>query len=70
MTGKSSPVPSVEVLRELARAQGVEPGDDDLAFAAGFLATILPALREIEASVPPGTPSGGLPEVEDAERPG
>jgi hypothetical protein len=48
------------VLRALARAQGVEAGDDDLAAAAGFLATILPALREIEATVPPGTAPAGL----------
>jgi hypothetical protein len=48
MGTESSPVPPLEALRALARAQGVEPGDDDLAAAAGFLATILPALREIE----------------------
>jgi hypothetical protein len=64
MHTESSPVPSADVLRALARAQGVEPGDDDLAFAAGFLATILPALREIEEAVPPGTPAAGLPDEE------
>jgi hypothetical protein len=64
MESESSPVPSVDVLRTLARAHGVEPGDDDLAFAAGFLATILPALREIEEAVPSGTPAAGLPDEE------
>jgi hypothetical protein len=68
MTANSSPVPSLEVLRALARAQGVEPGDDDLAAARGFLVTILPALREIESGIPPGTTPAGLFDPED--RPG
>ena len=60
MAANSSPVPSLEVLRALARAQGVEPADDDLVAASRFLETILPALREIEAGIPPGTPAAGL----------
>jgi hypothetical protein len=48
MDSNSSPVPSLEELRALARAQGVDPSDDDLRAAAGFLATILPELRTIE----------------------
>jgi len=60
MAANSSPVPSLEVLRALARAQGVEPEDDDLTAASRFLDTILPALRQIEADIPPGTPPVGL----------
>jgi hypothetical protein len=41
-------VPSLDALRALARAQGVEPTDDDLGAASVFLATILPELRAIE----------------------
>jgi hypothetical protein len=67
MSSKSSPVPSLEVLRVLARAQGVEASDDDLAAAGGFLATILPALREIESAVPTATPTAELPAAEDTE---
>jgi hypothetical protein len=60
MAANSSPVPSLEVLRALARAQGVEPEDEDLIAASGFLDTILPALRRIEEGIPPGTPPTGL----------
>jgi hypothetical protein len=56
------------VLRALARQQGVEAGDDNLAAAAAFLATILPALRELEETIPPGTAPAGLFAPED--RPG
>jgi hypothetical protein len=49
MPSQSSPVPEPEVLRALARMQGVYPSDDDLEAVAGFLASILPELRAIEA---------------------
>ena len=67
MASECSPVPSLEELRALARAQGVEPSDDDLVVASGFLAAILPALREIEEEIPPGTAPAGLFVPEDAE---
>jgi hypothetical protein len=60
MASQSSPVPSLEELRALLRAQGIEPSDEDLVVASGFLATILPALREIEDEIPPGTAPAGL----------
>jgi hypothetical protein len=60
MSTESSPVPSLEELRALARAQGVDPSDEDLVAASGFLATILPELREIEEEIPPGTAPAGL----------
>jgi hypothetical protein len=67
MAAESSPVPSLEALRALARAQGVEPSDDDLVAAARFLATILPELREIEDAVPPGTAPVGALDPEDGQ---
>jgi hypothetical protein len=60
MPSQSSPVPPLEELRALARLQGVEPAEDDLRAAAGFLATILPALEGIEAGLEPGVPPAGL----------
>ncbi|HET9286158.1 MAG TPA: hypothetical protein VFO26_01255 [Gaiella sp.] len=48
MPSQSSPVPEPEVLRALARMQGVEPSDEDLEAVAGFLASILPELPAIE----------------------
>ena len=52
MGEESSPVPAVEHLRALAAAQGVFPEDDDLEGVIGFLTRILPALRELEESLP------------------
>jgi hypothetical protein len=60
MSTESSPVPSLDELRALARAQGVEPSDEDLVVASGFLAAILPTLREIEEELQPGTAPAGL----------
>jgi hypothetical protein len=60
MASQSSPVPSLEELRALLRAQGIEPSDEDLVVASGFLAAILPALRAIEDEIPPGTAPAGL----------
>ena len=48
MGAESTPLPSLEELRALARVQGVEPTDADLEGVLGFLATVLPALRELE----------------------
>jgi hypothetical protein len=53
MSPEFSRVPSVEALREAARAQGVEPTDADLEAVRGFLATILPTLAEIESGLGP-----------------
>lgn len=60
MSSEFSRVPSVEALREAARAQGVEPTDADLEAVRAFLATILPALSEIEAGLGPDTPPAAL----------
>jgi hypothetical protein len=60
MASQSSPVPSRDLLRELARLQGVEPTDDDLDAVGGFLAAILPALEAIEEALEPQTPPAGL----------
>ncbi len=60
MGSKSSPVPSLEELRSLARGLGIEPYDEDLEVATVFLASILPALREIEAELPGGTRPAAL----------
>jgi hypothetical protein len=55
-----SPVPSLEELRALARLQGVDPTDEDLAAVTGFLATILPELAELESRVDADVPPAGL----------
>jgi hypothetical protein len=52
MGAESSPVPALEHLRALAAAQGVFPEDEDLEGVLGFLARILPALREVEERLP------------------
>ena len=52
MSAEFSPLPSVEHLRAIAAAQGVFPEDDDLEGVLGFLASIMPALREVEERVP------------------
>jgi hypothetical protein len=56
MCAESSPVPSVEHLREAAAAQGVHIEDEDLEGVLSFLTRILPALRELEERVPAETP--------------
>jgi hypothetical protein len=52
MGAESSPVPAVDHLRALAAAQGVFPEEEDLEGVLGFLARILPALRELEEQLP------------------
>ncbi len=43
---------SFAFLRELARLQGVEPTDADLAAVQTFLTNILPALADLERALP------------------
>jgi hypothetical protein len=68
MSSKSSPVPTVAELRSQARAHGIEPRDEDLEAAAVFLASILPALREIEEETAVTTRPAALFRAEDEER--
>jgi hypothetical protein len=68
MGPKSSPVPTIEELRAYARALGIEPLDEDLEAASVFLASILPALREIEDETPAGTRPAALFLPEGGER--
>jgi hypothetical protein len=60
MAAESTPLPSLEELRALARVQGVEPTDADLEGVLGFLATVLPSLRELEEATPRAIPPAGL----------
>jgi hypothetical protein len=60
MTGDSTPLPTLDELRALARVQGVEPTDADLEAVLGFLATVLPALRELEERTGRDVPPAGL----------
>ena len=60
MAAESTPVPSLEELRALARAQGVEPSDADLEGVLGFLRTVLPALRELEEGTDRDVPPAGM----------
>lgn len=59
-------MPTIAELRALARAQGVDPTDDDLERVLGFLGTVLPDLRAIEESTPRSVPPAGmyLPDTE------
>ncbi len=60
MGGDSTPLPTLEELRALARSQGVEPSDADLEGVLGFLATVLPALRDLEQHTGREIPPAGL----------
>jgi hypothetical protein len=60
MTDESTPLPTLDQLRALARVQGVEPTDADLEGVLGFLRTVLPALRELEESTERGVPPAGM----------
>jgi hypothetical protein len=44
-------VPSLEELRWQARAQGIEPGDDDLERVRGFLTVLFPQFAALERLV-------------------
>ena len=46
---------SVDFLRQLAARQGVFPTDEDLEAVLGFLEAIVPALEELERTIPPDT---------------
>jgi hypothetical protein len=46
---------SVDFLRQLAARQGVFPTDEDLEAVLPFLNAIIPALEELERTIPPGT---------------
>lgn len=52
--------PSLDQLRELAKAQGVEPSDEDLQAVSQFLVGLLPAFRALEGLVPPETAPAAL----------
>ena len=56
----SQPIPSLGQRRAVAAAHGVAPTDDDLTAVAGFLATILPGLAELERELPADVAPAGL----------
>jgi hypothetical protein len=60
MAAESTPLPSLDELRALARAQGVDPTDADLEGVLGFLRTVLPALRELEEQTGRDVPPAGM----------
>jgi hypothetical protein len=60
MTSDSTPLPDVDELRALARAQGVDPTDADLEGVLGFLRTVLPALRDLEEGTGRDVPPAGM----------
>ena len=60
MAAESTPLPSLEELRALARLQGVDPTDADLDGVLGFLRTVLPSLRELEEATGREIPPAGL----------
>ena len=60
MAAESTPVPSLDELRALALAQGVDPTDADLEGVLGFLRTVLPALRELEEGTGRDVPPAGM----------
>jgi hypothetical protein len=59
MDTKSS---SLDLLRQLAARQGVFPTDEDLAAVLPFLDAIVPALQELERTLPPDTAPAEGPE--------
>ncbi len=60
MAAESTPLPTLEELRAQARVQGVEPTDADLEAVLGFLATVLPSLRELEDATSRAIAPAGL----------
>ena len=60
MGAESTPLPSLEELRALARAQGVDPTDADLEGVLGFLGNVLPPLRELEGETGRDVPPAGM----------
>jgi hypothetical protein len=53
--------PSPDDLGRLAVARGVEPSDADLEGVRAFLEVLLPALEEIERSLPQDAVPTGIP---------
>jgi hypothetical protein len=53
--------PELEDLRRLAALHGLRPGDDDLESVRAFLAVLLPAIEELERSLPADAPPAGIP---------
>jgi len=64
MEPESSRLPSLRHLREAAAQQGVFPSGEDLEAVLGFLEAVLPALAEIERSLPPDLPPAHVGEPE------
>jgi hypothetical protein len=64
MAMESSRLPSLDELRRAAERQGVRPSDEDLRAVLGFLEAVLPAVEEIEASIPPDLAPGPAQEDE------
>ena len=60
MAAESTPRPSLEQLRALARVQGVDPTDADLEGVLGFLRPVLPSLRELEEATGRDIPPAGM----------
>ena len=60
MTSESTPLPTLDQLRALARVQGVEPTDADLEGVLGFLRTVLPDLRALEEGTGRDIPPAGM----------
>ena len=60
MGAESTPLPTLEELRALARLQGVDPTDADLEGVLSFLQTVLPALRKLEEETRRDVPPAGL----------
>ena len=60
MAAESTPLPSLEQLRALARVQGVDPTDADLEGVLGFLRTVLPSLCELEEATGRDIPPAGM----------
>ena len=52
---------SLDDLRRLAASRGVEPSDEDLEGIRAFLEVLLPALEEIERSLPQDAVPAGIP---------
>jgi hypothetical protein len=57
----TAPAPSVEDLRRQAAALGIDASDEDLEGVRGFFEVILPALDEIERTLPADAAPTGVP---------
>jgi hypothetical protein len=59
----SGPAPSLDDLRRQAAALRIDAADEDLEGVRAFLDVILPALEEIERTLPADAPPTGVPLV-------